>query len=633
MVQVLFVFSACLTACMPYANRGVPEWAIHIKPPVLVPDISVTNYEKTLIKELQAPRIAAGYTPGEQIAVFAIEAVEANHGFDAAVLLAIASYRFAEQALFAVEQADRDVPRNVNMNVYRDLVKTEFKLYFDMHFDDEIEYLSSVLNHDEKRAEMIEQQRWELMGADASKQEHLYRKLLETIQSSYRAPVERLQYPALAEAFRERLIADVQTDSLLSDTASFYLAETPLFSFQLSALQHPHGYFSPSIARTVSQRLAVYGEVVKGNLAFPDPKVRSNAAVILGLSQDKNYVSLIEAAFQKESDPKARLSMLFALIWLEKETVDEVVGNISTCRNESVCEHAITLLHWLPDETKTGVSLDLIQSILSNKENSPLSRSLAALILRDLSKRVVLGPGHIHGLLLATEDDNKYVSMAATAAVGAMEKLDAKAILAYLSGSRGERALFLRWAAIALPEDLPALRRFVGNLNAYSEDEQVALIQAVGAVKGAASKEMLISLYRQRKDHRLLIAMILSERGDARHGELKALAELDDGLGALALKMAVDDSTAADAARRFLKSGHPAERVQTIQLSGHFARADLAGDIYRLGSFSDKHHYPVDALVRFNALSLVLWKAMLSADNLKDEPKEMYHEAPFRNGS
>jgi len=37
--------------------------------------------------------------------------------------------------------------------------------------------------------------------------------------------------------------------------------------------------------------------------------------------------------------------------------------------------------------------------------------------------------------------------------------------------------------------------------------------------------------------------------------------------------------------------------------------------------------------VRFNALTLVLWKTMISANNLKDEPRKRYPDAPFRNGS
>jgi hypothetical protein len=89
----------------------LPAWAIHIAAPQSLTPESTPEQIETLRHELLEPALRAGtpYTSPEQIAAMAAAELSHGHEWDAALLLAIASFRYRQQADLAVALGNLDV--------------------------------------------------------------------------------------------------------------------------------------------------------------------------------------------------------------------------------------------------------------------------------------------------------------------------------------------------------------------------------------------------------------------------------------------------------------------------------------------------------------------------------------------
>jgi HEAT repeat protein len=618
------------TGCMP---RQVPSWAIHVKPPQIDPNKRLNDMKNQLISELDSGQLRPGYIPAEQIAALALHEIRLGHGFDAAVLLSIASYRYFQQGVLVFDAANKNVPYNVNSAVYERHVKSELDIFLNMDFNPELKYLFAKLDYDEKLAQRYEKGRWQLLGVNESKRDDMRRELIYSIEAAYHAPVEHLHAPHLADAFLERLLEDTRSKTH-AIAASYTLANTPLKKFQLSALQFSDRYFLVPLCVQMAHRLSVYRQDVQKSLHSPRPKERSNAAMILALRPSDENLALLMEIYEKEMDKHVRLSLEYALLQHGKGNLRNLEREISQCREGSACDHAIQLIEWLSPEKETSVSPDTLASILNDKQNTDYSRMFAATILGSIGLKKRLNEHHLRSLLAATTDESEYVTKWAVEAIKALPQLDRPAITALMRLGFPNHSLFERWSAIAEPSDLPEVKSFLNALSSRSQLEQIALINLLGSIKGTEARDLLIKSYKQFQNNRFQIAVTLLIRGDTRYEQLAALAEVADGAGAVALKMGAKTADADLLASQMLKEGDPNEQIRIIRLVGHLGRDRLVPKVQQLISYSNNAYYPGDALVRHAALSLIVSREIQRSKRigrLKKLPGE--EVTNFRNGS
>jgi hypothetical protein len=614
-------------------RRGVPAWAMHIKRPLLQTGTNLAQYEELLVAELKYSQLGRNYIPAEQIVILAINEIRAGHGFDAAVLLSLASYRYRQEAIHAVDNSNRGVPNNVNREAYRKLVENELELFSKLNFDDEIKYLAARLDHNEKLAKMYETGQWEILSSSDADKEAQYKKLLERIEYAYRAPKEYIYYPRLAAAFQKRLVADAKSEQY-SSYASFYLAQTPLGSFQRAALSHADRFFWAPICRRLAQRLSVYRDYVIKSLYSNRPKERSNAVITLGLRPSDENLAILKEAYAKERTVEVLLSFEYSLIRHGEGNIGKLISATRDCTKDTLCDHAIQLLEWLPLEEKK-VNPDSLVRILSNPQNTAFSRAFAVVILRDIAQKTSLKKKHATALMLATKEKNEMISGWAVSAVRTLPQLTQKRLLARLRAGRVPRApLFLRWANIAKPEDVSLIKRVVPSLKGLDLSEREAVVIAVGNMKGPEAAALLKDYYVAHEDLRLLIATVMLERGDIRFQKMLELAKMDGGTAAVATKLGIGSEDAIILARKLLVSRDIDHRIRTIRLIGQFQADALAQDLMKLWRYSSPVDYPADAYVRHEALNVILWWEMTRVKMIKGEIEEFDPEAGnFRNGS
>ena len=326
---------AVIAGCMPQGRGRVPEWAIHIKRPRIDENADVEQMAPRLIAELKSQWLTPGYVPSEQIAALAIKEIRQGRGFDAAVLLSLASYRYYQQVYYVAAVSNYNVPGNINLTAYRRLVEAEIEVLADIDFDDELDYLNARLDQDDRRMQILEKGRFDILRAKGSEQAELVKQLIDKFEATYRAPEEEIHYPRLTQAYLDRLVADVHSE-YHARHAGYYLAMTPLKAFQEAALIHAPQYFHTPICRRLATRLSEYRAMVVRELGSPNPKARSNAAIILALRPSPENLGILETAYQKETDPFARLSFEFARIQHEKGAPEVLFNALGRCETDSV---------------------------------------------------------------------------------------------------------------------------------------------------------------------------------------------------------------------------------------------------------------------------------------------------------
>ncbi len=631
-VWTMFVFLNSVGCGFATGPRRIPNWAIHIKAPSVNRNARLADIEARLIEELRSDKLRSNYTPAEQIAALAVQEIKAGRGFDAAVLLSLASYRYRQQSIYAFEVSGQGLPSNVNRDTYEKLVKMEIDVFSDLDFIKELEYLSAKLEHNEKLAKMYERGRWEILMAPESEREMMNKDLFANIEAAYSLPAENLNSPRLAEVFRERLVADT-TSEYLSFSSSFYLAQTPLGSFQRTALQHTDRFFWVPICRRLAQRLAVYRDYVLAGLRSQQSKERSNAAIILGLRPSDNNLAMLERAYNKETDPIARLSFEYAFLKHKKGDLKNIVNGIESCQKELPCSHAIHLSQWLPNELETKIDPDLMVRILNDYANTYLSRFFAVVILRDIAEKKTLTSDQVNALLRATTDEYETIAETATSAIQTLPQLTRKQVLKLLSKDGIPRAaLYLRWATIIKPKDLRVLSPAIEKLARKEQKEKEAIITALGQIKGPKASALLRDCFVEHEDLRLHIALIMLHRGDTPHKTLIELAEADQGPASVAFKFGVKASDAAAAARELLLKGDIEQRINAIKLVGRFAREDLYPELWQLTKYSSDVYYPGDAYVRRAALGVILWNEIAKETTTKRKERFSPETGTWRNG-
>jgi hypothetical protein len=133
-VTALLGATGCVASGPPAALR-------HIGPPSIERSATRTD---ALIAERRSPALdGRGYTPAEQIAVYAGHELEDGNELDAAVLLSLASYRYHQQAYLALQigKSQACMINPATLDRFSEWVGHEIDTFNDQHFDHEIALL------------------------------------------------------------------------------------------------------------------------------------------------------------------------------------------------------------------------------------------------------------------------------------------------------------------------------------------------------------------------------------------------------------------------------------------------------------------------------------------------------------
>ncbi len=576
-----------------------------------------------LQKNLANEFLPADYISAEQIAAYAVYEIESGRGWDAALLMTLASYRYHQQAVYA-SRAAANIPSNISINqdVYNDFVRREIEIFNSRDFDEELEYTAAQLLKDEKVIKMFENDYWRALSADGAKREEMFKDLFQNVEKNYAWPSERLFNRRLSERFLSRLVDDAKSKHS-ENFANYYLAIAPFHQFRLAALRETNRYFLTPICQNLAPRLSQLGKEIAAGLDSARSQTRSNAAIILGMRPSEENLTLLKAHYQKEKNEHARLSLEYALVKNgEEELLKNITAAIRDCdEKDGRCDHALHLLQWLPLDQKQKVNRVAVAAVLKDERNTDFSRAFAAVILHDIGRESKLDRSIVRTLIAASADENEYISGWAGEAIATLKQLNRRRVLSILKKKKTNRwALMRRLSRVVEPADIGFLRAEFGELRGRSARERDAFIATLRKIPGEKATSLLFKCFEEYPEMRVGAAMTLVERGETPFNRLSSLAATDGGVGSLILKVHVKAEDAIPLARKLLSRGTIEQRIQAAQLVSAFQQRQLIPDLWQLAGYRHSGYYPADAIVRHTALISILRLELLRRKELFKDP-------------
>ena len=383
-VGLLWLVAACGCAA---SMGGVPDWAKHVRPAGVEVAATTDQLSWQLVNELQHPRLIDGHLAAEQIALVGVREIAAGHPVDGALWLAIGSYRYHQETREAVVRGRagfQDLPVNVRVRAYAELVNAEIDRYSSFGFDRELTALDARV-YGRGEAEKALQEQLTALGKTTPIERESLRDALWELRPST-AVVEGSHYPQLVEEFHQRLLGDFRSDPR-DEHPAIYLARTPIAALQADAVQATSSYFEPTVCASVAEAFPALRPAMMAALESPRPQTRANAAAVLGMAPSVETRSALEARLAVEPDLRAQLVMAFALVHHgATERLAALTQALQSCHGAE-CTLPVMLLQWLPLSSKGDLDQASLARILLGNQYEPHAHLFAAAALRDLGRR------------------------------------------------------------------------------------------------------------------------------------------------------------------------------------------------------------------------------------------------------
>jgi len=516
-------FIGALAACGGSSSSRLPDWARHIEAATVVAKPNATQVVGRVTAELEKRELPAGYVAPEQIAVVAIRELEAGHDWDASVLLAVASYRYHRVAMrakglwfsSAIERAGR-----IDVEAYGKILTAEVGTYNDLDFDDEIKAASARASGEKAIRKTLGDALRRMVAGEPSTADDVKKDLVAKLAKIRDGHRESLVYPGLADAFRTRLTADLESNG--DDSyALFYLSQTPLAAFPKAALERTTRPFVTPLVRRLAAQSSHYRAELLAALGSSRAMSRANAAIALGLADEKEQMGVIAAALESETDERVRSALRYSLIRLgQREPFDALVAGLRRSDPELV-ELTVRLIEWLPADLEAEVDPALLVAIIESKKATKTARRFALTVLGEAATKKPLPDAAVAAIFHACGDENETVAKAAQDAVGQLDQLDRGLVVRRLKAEDGEarEALFERLADSAQLDDLPLLVR---EFEKADEDGERSVIAAAAAkIHSDAARDQLSTWYRKHEGIRSALVWQLLQRPPRRAGALE----------------------------------------------------------------------------------------------------------------
>ena len=627
---VLLSAAGC-AAFMPQA--GLPDWAMHVRPARVVPDRSPTEVAAQLQAELSAKSQGApgGHLAPEQIGAIALRELEQGHHTDAALWLAIASYRYHEEVLQLAHDAPagaRYVSTKRGMDAYVALVEQEMKQYTRFDFLGALDVVNArIYQRSEVQAGLQEQ--LIALGKTSAIERESFRDAFMQMHPGTATP-EPSRYPALVAAFRYRLRADAAADPR-DEHPGLYLSRTPIAELQRDAVLVPTTHFDPWLCTRVAAAFPALRPTIVAQLASSRSQVRSNAAAILGLAPSEATRAALEGRLAVETHPSVKLVLAFALS-LHGVTAQAaaVAAALPSCAG-AACTLAVSLARWLPLAAEAELEQAPLARIVADPKVEPRAHLLAALILRDIGRQKPLTPATVEALITAarhpTEHDDELALEVAYEAIGNAEALSRADVVARLEG-RDKKAptaqqdrlypgpLLARLSEVALVEDLPLLGRMMGRYGDTDgpafETLKMAILAGTLRVPGEQADARLVNWFNAHESLRVPIALALLQRPSVSRAQFDRLVSKfpDARLRLVTKALTQAPDTRATLLTYLRVDGRIQDMYAAAELAGLVGDPAARAYLQVLLQYQDGKYYPSDALVRHAAMTSLLRLAL-----------------------
>lgn len=591
--------------------------------PKVDPDATMETYEARLIDELESGVYRPSRsTPPEQIAVLAVGELQRDHPWDAAVLLALASFRRCEQswalAVYGSDQgweiAEARSDGRIERDDYNAYLKSEIVALRTSTFEDELSRVSAKVGAPVAKRDVDADITRLMMGrsGDPSGRWQALRERMDVIRAP---PAERLEHPKLAAALRSYLEKSIDANrqpntwNILAEIAADYLARVPLHDFRSASLR----WASPPLdSNIVYAGLTLYTESpekVIESLRTRWMPTRSYAAVILGVIADPANLPKLQEACSAESSSRVRLSCAFALAAHgQKDALRDLETTLSSDKPKLV-EHVLSLLGWMTNDGRSFVSEALLTQVLGRNDVSAEARCLAIQVLHDRSVlNGDLSPAAMQAILKATYDmrDHPYAVDFIAPYVGELKQLDRARVLRALATREQPLAPWLaRFVHVAAVEDIPQIERWLADSD-YGAAHRM-LVRATGAIPGGVAQAALEKWLVDYPELSGSIAFSLLTRKGGDKQRLTHLMSRDDlPAGALALELTLGRPGVSDHLQRALRSPELQDRFDATLAIQWFGTQTNADGVWQNIGYQDARHYPNDIRLRHQSLSALL---------------------------
>ena len=587
----------------------VPAWAIHVVPLGVDPNLPAETVIGRLTGELQAPRLTDGHLPAEQIAAAAIQSLDAGYRTDAAMLLAIASYRYREQLQHIREVGynglDR-APYRVNDSAYYKLLKDEIAIYESLDFADEMRSLTAFLRGEDTPDADLRSRLAELFRTGPVDEETFRELIRQKLAAGAAVTSETLHAPALADAFLGRLRADAK-NKLTQYFAVSALANTPTSVFQSEALRLAPVPVSPRICSALADQLVTNRELVAGLLADPNQATRASSAVVMGMNPSPEQLAALEQRWATEREPAVRLSLAYALA---RHGRRERVGDLTTALNPCVgqlCAQTVVLLQWLPEDMKARLDQETVAALVGDPRQNRAVHFFAAALLRDIALRQPLGAHARDALLVAARDRDPGMGFITAEAIARDSSLSRARVIALLETPPvAFRPLLARLARVVTSADLPLLASLMPRFARDSAPEAEILVEAAATLPGPEAEAQLLNWFDAYKPLRLLIAFRILGKSELRPEVLQHVSQKGDVSTRLLVKLAIHAPDAISSLNEQLRAGQPGDRLLAARLAGAVRDPRTRDGLWKLAMYRDARYYPRDAILRHAAMVSLL---------------------------
>ena len=613
------LFLGCATA----GPKPLPGWLIHVPGQSGQPRPPLAHAQERLIGELNQPRLPASYLTPEQIARYSEQLVNDGNPLDATVFLTAASYTYHRQADFALREADRTAaihlanatPQGVDM--FREFVKEEYQTFRDLDFTDAMEMTLALWERKKKVFEQIDHEWKQVSGSfgvsSIERQNAIKNELTKKLETARAPEWDKLKYPRVADALLNRLKADL-ADAQFDFNAGLHIAAVPFKPYLLTGLHNAPMPFLVPVCRSIGLRFAVYEDAVIEALGSSSPNTRSNAALILGLRGGEKYLETLKSAYQSESVPIVKWSMVYALIVAEtddayrKSMVQRIASHTREAVTKDQVDHLILLYQWLPPEAAAALDVQWLHQIVADEDNNSFARSFAMSTLGEIGSQTQLPAATRNLLLTLSDDSNPHFAEWAHNAVIRLKSLDKKTAKAFLAqNAAGKDALLERTLVLSDPDDFDFWQTQSNGFASQSEMGKRITIWGVAATGKEKSKDTLRQLFTAHREYRLDIGIAYASLPGITNDELAALAAIDAGVGGTFLLFAAEErEIAVTRLSNLLHSAHPGEKLAGARLAKMFFVKEQKVALQHNADFYDNRYYPTDAVLRNRQLDALL---------------------------
>jgi hypothetical protein len=621
-VRGLVVVALGLVGC---ATQGVPEWAMHVRPEPVDPNAQTAAVAQRLLVELQVPTLAADHIAPEQIATVAVREIEQDHQVDAALWLAIASYRYHQETLAAILNGFSGVtrlPPNVRRSAYVDLVKAEAERFSKMGFQAEVRMLEARA-YGQSQTEQALQQQLTTLGKTTEIERESLRDALWQLQPAPAVTNRPTQYPELATAFRKRLLIDAQRERQ-DEHPGTYLARTPIPELQAEAVEAAVGLFDPMLCVSLSNGFPALRPAIVAKLSAHRPEARSNAAATLALAPSAETRAALEARLAVEPDARVKMVIAYALAHHgAPEQALSITSTLQSCQGQA-CTLPVMLAQWLPHDNKMEIDPAVLARILRGKEFDPRAHLFAAGLARDLGRAKPLDGPTVDALIVAARRRNsfeeKLVADPAYAAIAGADALSREAVLARIAPRSGPTMnvdeispgpLLARLSRVAEAEDLPLLGRLMPRYGTADGPEAEAIVVAALHVPGEGANTRLLTWLQKYPNVRSMIVVGLAARPDLATADLEqAVQRSGDARATLILKALRHSPVLNATLLSYLRSERPQDKFAAADLAGMVGATDAREDLRQALQYHDARYYPSDAMIRHAAMKSLVRLAL-----------------------